>query len=539
MQTTPQSPYNEKIKTKIAAKEYAEALAVFEEMTSNSVAPDETTFVLLALAIAHMNPKSSYDYLVKIRDQYATLSKPKAPIKAGKTILSKLAKSMNTQVEAPRAPRATSPLRLDSNIVTIEEESSDAPQPSFFESQNYAMTSIFRVWVENRASDVFLDFLLNQHDKPRPYDIAMALEQCIKFSKIEEGWKVYQKWKGQASNPSVFHLATVLNAEQILPDMGKAVVEEKVTLERMKQVTKDMAEANLAPSYQTQAFLLRHWAAVGRPDFVFKLWPTLLNDPAMYESLRMSDYNVVLNQYAMQKMIPEAEALFESLRSHPTLKLDSSIYTTMVKVYARSLDTAKAWALVGEMVRHGYDPAVYARYNGVKKAEIDVWPTNVTMSILLDMEARVNGPLALIETFESIRNTYHLTPSLNNWGALLEQLALQKQYIACFDWFVTMMRTQSLKVTMRECCYLTLIDPELAPLEEKDRLLLRSRWNPNTDAPALSNEDRRKWIATVYRWKDRYVRNNSLQPPSELDMLALQRIRDKLTEEHLSNDANL
>jgi pentatricopeptide repeat protein len=537
-QSTPQGPYNDKIKTKIGAKEYEEALAVFEEMTSNSVAPDESTFVLLALAIAHMNPKSSFDYLLKIKGQYSTLSKPQVPVKAGKSILFKLAKSMNTQIEAPRAPRASSPVRLDSKMVTFEETASDYPVPSFFESQNQALTGIFRVWAENHAVDVLLDFLLNHHDKPRVADITLALDQCIKHAKPEEGWKIYNKWKGTCPAPPVFHLATVLNVSQIVPDMAKAIVPEKTTLERLRQVNKDMAEANLMPSYSTQAYLLRHWGAVGRPDFAFKHWENMLKDPSIYDQLRMADYNVILNQYALKKMVPEAEALFASLRTHATLKMDASIYTTMIKVYARVLDTAKAWSLVGEMVRHGCDPAVYARHRGMKKAELDIWPTNITMSILLDMEARANGPLALIETFEAIRSTYHLTPTLNNFGALLEQLAIQKQYIACFDWFVTMMRTQSLRVTVRECCYLTLIDPELAPMTDEERAAIKLRWNTDTEAPPLSNEDRRKWIATVYRWKDRYVRNNTLQPPAELDMLALQRIRDKLADPQ-PNGANL
>jgi pentatricopeptide repeat protein len=528
-QTTQQTPFIVKIKGFINEKKYPEALAVFEEMTANSVSPDEQTFALLALAIAHMNPKSSMEYLIKINHQYASLTKPNIPYKPGKSILARMAENLQTKVAAPRASSSQSPIRksLEANFI---EEIDVVTQPSLFETHNVELSNIFKVWVENKAPDIFLEFLLNHHVKPRIPDIVLALEQCIKFQKPEEGWKLYEKWKS-CSGPQVFHLAVVLNAEQILPDMSKALVDEKTSLSRIQKVNDDMAEANQLPSYQTLSYLLRHWASVGRFNFVFNLFETMLKDPYIEESLRISDYNVVLNQYAMQQQVSEAEAMFDSLRRHPTLKLDAAIYTTMVKVYARVEDTEKAWALVGEMVRNGSDPAIYARYRGVKKAELDIWPNVVTMSILLDMEARVNGPAALIETFESIRTTYHLTPSLNNWGALLEQLAMQKQYISCFDWFIMMMRTQSLRVTLKECCYLTLLDAKNAPFTTEERDAVTGiKWNAHAEAPPLKDDERRKWISTVYRWKEQYLRNNSINPPPQLDLVALHRIREQLTD---------
>lgn len=525
-----QAPFVEKIKSCINQKQYPEALAVFEEMTAKSVVPDEQTFVLLALSIAHMNPKSSLEYLLKISNQYDTVTKPQTPHKPGKSILSRLASKIQTNVAAPRAKAAPSIMAGELETPFSEELSSESvAKPHFFEDQNTELTSIFRVWIENKAPDVLIDFLLNHHVKPRTTDIVLGLEQCIKYRKPEEGWKLYQKWKSVA-NHQVFHLAVALNAEQIASDPKKVSIEEKVALDRIQQVNQDMTAANQLPSYQTLSYLLRHWYQVGRNHFAFNLFESMQQDAYIADSLRMSDYNIILNLYAKEKRVSDAEALWEKLRNHPSLKLDAMIYTTMVKVYARAFDTAKAWALVGEMVRHGHDPAVYARHKGIKKSEVDVWPTAVTMSILLDMEARVNGPLALIETFEAIRNTYHLTPSLNNWGALLEQLAMQKQYIATFDWFVAMLRTQSLRVTLRECCYLTLLDPHIAPFSEEERqAVTRIKWSDSAEVPPLSNEERRKWIATTYRWKDIYIRNNSAAPPPELDLVALQRIREKLS----------
>jgi pentatricopeptide repeat protein len=526
-----QAPFVEKIKTCIANKQYPEALAVFEEMTARSVVPDEQTFAFLALSIAHMNPKSSLEYLLKISDQYETVVTPPVPHKPGKSILARLATKISSNVAAPRAslPSGASSRELDTPF--LEETHVEIPaKVHFFESQNFQLSAIFKVWIDQKCPDVLLDFLLHHHVKPRTPDVILALEQCIKYRKPEEGWQLYTKWKSLA-NHQVFHLAVALNAEQIVSDMSKSILTEKMALDRIQTVNEDMTAANQLPSYQTLSYLLRHWASVSRAKFAYKLFDHMLSDAYIAESLRMSDYNVVLNLYANDKNVSAAEALFESLRSHASLKLDTMIYTTMIKVYARAQDAAKAWALVGEMVRNGQDPAIYARHKGIKRSEVDVWPNNVTMSILLDMEARVNGPVALIETFEAIRNTYHLTPSLNNWGALLEQLAMQKQYIACFDWFATMMRTQSLRVTLRECCYLTLLDPQLAPFNAEQRQSLQGiKWRAETEAPPLSNEERRKWIATVYRWKDMYIRNNALSPPPELDLVALHKIRDKLAE---------
>lgn len=537
-QTTPQTPYNEKIKSLVNQQQYQEAFSVFDEMTSNSVSPDESTFVQLALAMAHLNPKSSSDYLVKIADQFETVTRTHVPIKPGKSILSRLAQKMKTTVVEP--PRAVVRSPIPESELYIEEEAQEEEEvapTSFLESQSAGLSQIFKVWIEKKAPDVLIDFILNHHVKPRYYDIVMALEQCVKYRKSEEGWKVYRKWRETCPGPLVFHLAVVLCAEQITANgiESSENLTEKQVLERLHAINEDMAAANHLPTYQTQAFLLRHWGAVGRSNFAFNLFNIMLNDPYVRDSMRMSDYNVILNVRANKRDVEEAEKLFESLRQHPTLSLDATIYTTMVKVYARAGEAAKAWALVGEMVRHGNDPALYANQRhssgAYKKPENDLWPTNVTMSILLDMEARCNGPLALIETFEAIRNTYHLTPSLNNWGALLEQLAVLEQPIALFDWFIAMMRTQSLRVTLRECCYLTLVDKQSAPFSEEQRHAVTAiKWSNKADLPALSNEERRKWIATVYRWKDLYLRNNVLSPPPELDLVALLRIRQKLSD---------
>lgn len=531
-ENTLQAPYNEKIKALIGQKNYQEALSVFEEMTSNSISPDETTFTNLALAMAYLNPKSSSDYLVRITDQYETFTKPQVPVAAGKSILSRLAKKMKTTVEAPRATHLSTSAFRESEQFAFEEE--PEVRPSFLETQNVSLGPIFKVWIEQKAPEVFIDFMLNHHVKPRYTDVVLALEQCVKYRKAQEGWKVYRKWRTTCPGPLVFHLAVVLCAEQIRSEgMVTPDLSEKETLERLQLINEDMADANQLPTYQTQAFLLRHWGHIGRTKFAFKLFENMLNDSYIADSMRMSDYNVVLNLYAVTKQVEPAEKLFDSLRTHPRLKMDVSIYTTMVKVYARSMDAAKAWALVGEMVRHGSDPAIYARARGApRRHEQDIWPTNITLSILLDMESRVNGPVSLIETFEAIRNTYHLTPSLNNWGALLEQLAAHKQYISLFDWFIAMMRTQSLRVTLRECCYLTLIDPNISPFTDEEKEAVTGiRWTNNADLPELTADERRKWIATVFRWKDLYIRNNALKPPPELDMIALHKIRSKLSNE--------
>lgn len=525
-----QAPYNEKITSLIGQEKYQEALSVFEEMTSNSISPNETTFTNLALAMAYMNPKSSSDYLVRIADQYESFTKPVVPVAAGKSILSRLAKKMKTTVEAPRASHMSTSAFRESERFMLEEE--PEIRPSFLETQNAALGPIFKVWIEQKAPEVLIDFMLNHHVKPRYIDLVLALEQCVKYRKAQEGWKVYRKWRATCPGPLVFHLAVVLCAEQIQGSgMANPDLPEKEVLARMQLINEDMADANQLPTYQTQAFLLRHWGAVGRNKFAFKLFENMLADSYIADSMRMSDYNVVLNLYAASKQIEPAEKLFESLRTHPRLKMDVSIYTTMVKVYARSLDAAKAWALVGEMVRHGSDPALYTRARGtVRRHESDIWPTNITLSILLDMESRVNGPVSLIETFESIRNTYHLTPSLNNWGALLEQLASHEQYISMFDWFIAMMRTQSLRVTLRECCYLTLLDPTITAFTPEEKEAVTGiRWTNNADLPELTADERRKWIATVFRWKDLYIRNNALKPPPELDMIALHKIRSKLS----------
>lgn len=527
---TPQDPYNAKIKELIGQKNYQEALSVFEEMTSNSISPDQFTFTFLAHAMAYLNPKSSADYLIKIADQYETVTKPQAPIAPGKSILSRLAKKMKTTVEPPRASAGNNAMLRESELFKLEEE---APAgPGFLELQRRELTTIFKVWVEQKAPEVLIDFLLNHHTRVRYDDLVLALEQCVKYRKAQEGWNVYKKWRTTAPGPLVFHLAIVLCAEQIQAQgMANPELTEKEVLNRIQSINEDMADANQLPTYQTQAFLLRHWVTAGKGTFAIRLFENMLADPYIANSMRMSDYNVILNYHATHRHVEEGEKLFESLRTHPRLKLDSSIYNSMVKVYARSLDASKAWALVGEMVRHGTDPALYSRARGVtKRAENDVWPTNVTMSILLDMESRVNGPVSLIETFEAIRNTYHLTPTLNNWGAFLEQLAAHKQYLSVFDWFISMMRTQSLRVTLRECCYLTLLDQSLAPFTEEEREAVTGiRWANNAELPELTADERRKWIATIYRWKDMYIRNNALKPPPELDMIALQKIRTKLT----------
>lgn len=179
-QTTLQDPYNEKIKSLIEQKQYQEALSVFEEMTSNSVLPDGHTFVNLALAMAHLNPKSSAEYLMKISDQYATVTKtPEPPVHVGKSILSRLAKKMKTTVVAPRATPAPVPISSHDAVresAMVFEEPEEHASLSFMELHNAEMSPIFKVWVDQKAPEVLIDFLLHHHVKPRYTDVCLALE---------------------------------------------------------------------------------------------------------------------------------------------------------------------------------------------------------------------------------------------------------------------------------------------------------------------------------------------------------------------------